>query len=92
MSVDISACDRLELLRLLWEHSKPASFFIQSGLKSPEYDETLAKQAIEQNYIDYFQGRAIKTDLSGDLADPYGYDREHGIGTFEKIVNLCKLT
>ena len=39
-------------------------------LKFPEYYEKLAEQAIKKGYIDYFQTRLIKTDLSKDYDDP----------------------
>ena len=34
-------------------------------------------------------GRCIKTDISGDNADPYYYDRYFGDGAFQKVVDTC---
>jgi hypothetical protein len=39
-----------------------------------------------QDYIDYFQGRVIKTDLRGDAIDPRLYDRDNGAGAAERAV------
>ncbi len=89
MSVDISTVNKVSLLKTLWEHSKPAAFFTMSGVPPPSWSPTGASEAVK-GYIDYFQGRMIKTDLSKNTADPYSYDRDYGQGTFQNLVNLTK--
>ena len=95
MSVDISGIDKVALLRALWENSKPAAFFDtfvarNANCKPPQFNEFAAQTAVH-HYIDYFDGRCIKTDISGNKADPRLYDRDHGIGKFAEIVsNLRK--
>ena len=84
---DIKGIDKESLLEALWTHAKPASF---SGRLSPPFDHAGAKQACKA-YIDYYAGRCIKTDISGDKVDPSLYDREYGIGSFASVVtSLCK--
>ena len=39
-----------------------------------------------KKYIDYFCGRCIKTDISGDSVNPRLYDRDAGDGEFARIV------
>ena len=86
MKVDISEVDKLKLLRALWDNSKPAIFFKYNNVTPPDYDEELAKEVVKKDYIDYFQGRLIKCDLSKNEVDPSSYDKDYGKGTFEKIV------
>jgi hypothetical protein len=85
MSVSIKGLEKVKLLKALWEGAKPAAFFAFSGQISPVFDNASAKEAVK-DYIDYYCGRCIKTDLSGDTADPTSYDAEWGAGSFQKIV------
>ena len=84
MSVSIKGLEKVKLLKALWEGAKPAAFFAFSGQLSPEFDKAAAKEAVK-TYIDYFCGRCIKTDLSGDTANPTSYDAEWEAGAFQKI-------
>jgi hypothetical protein len=38
-------------------------------------------------YFDYLYGRPLKTDLGNDQVDPWGYDRDHGQGALQKLVD-----
>lgn len=84
--IDISGLDKVELLRALYVYAfeSPMSMFSRS-----EFDEYLAKEAVKKR-IDYFQGRAIKTDLSRDHADPLLFDRDAGKGRFQQVVDLLR--
>ena len=83
--VDIAGLDKVALLERLWQHMQPAGFFAEASLHAPTFDKNKAKVAT-RGYIDYFCGRCIKCDLSGDEADAYLYDRDTGAGTFAAIV------
>jgi hypothetical protein len=83
--LDISDLDKVELLRQLWLNMPPASFFAMSGRTPPPFNEKLAKSAVLK-YIDYFEGRCIKTDLSYNVVDTRSYNRDAGEGKFEAIV------
>lgn len=84
--IDISKVDKIALLKDLWKNQKTAIFFAFNTLQAPSFDEKLAEKAVKGR-IDYFCGRAIKTDLSKDSVDPYLYDRDAGQGTFQKVVD-----
>jgi hypothetical protein len=84
--VDISGVDKLQLLKALWSSQKTASFFTNIPSMAPAFDESAASAAIARGHIDYFSGRAIKADLSGDVAQPYLYDRDAGPGAMQRIV------
>ena len=82
--IDISRIDKVKLLKALWVNQGVASFFGNFKALAPAFDEELAKAV--KDYIDYFNGRCIKTDLSKDLINPWLYDRDAGAGTFQRVV------
>jgi hypothetical protein len=85
-SINISGIDKVQLLKALWLHSKPARFFDAfPSAPVPYFDEKEANVAVKR-YIDYFQGRLIKCDLSKDEVEPRLYDRDFGQGAFSKVV------
>lgn len=89
-TVDISGLNKVDILREMWESTKPASFFsLGYGVPIPKWDESEARLAVS-GYIDYFQGRCIKTDLSKDIVDTFGYDRDHEPGALQRIVDRLR--
>ena len=88
--VDIKGVDKVALLKVLWEMSSPASFFIMSGRTPPKWGETGDPIEAVKDYIDYFCGRMIKSDLTGDSASPSMYDRDIGEGSFARAVEIAK--
>ena len=94
VTISIKGLDKVMLLKALWENRLPAAFFnsvdaILSGTVAPSFDWKQARQAVESR-IDYFCGRGIKCDLSGDDVDPWLYDRDAGKGAFQKIVESLR--
>ena len=85
MSVNISGLSKVELLERLWTRMKPAAFFTLYPSLVPSFHKDEAKKAVE-GYIDYFCGRCIKSDLSGDTVNTSFYNRDAGDGVFEKVV------
>lgn len=83
--IDIKAVDKVALLQELWSGMKPAVFFAGHASLIPPFNVTKARRAV-LCYIDYFEGRCIKTDLSKDTADPSMYDRDAGAGAFARAV------
>jgi hypothetical protein len=85
----IGDLNKEELLRALWDNSHPAAFFI--GRIPPSYNSDLAKEEIDKSAsFDYFCGRCIKADLSGDFANVWAYDRDIGDGEFERVCNVLR--
>ena len=90
MSIDITRIDKVLLLKTLWVNAKPAAFFDSLAAPDPPgWNEASAKVAVTK-YIDYFQGRCIKADLSKDVVTHQLYERDWGQGKFEKSVNSLK--
>lgn len=85
------------LLLELWRASKPAAFFRISHLPSP--NEPSIEACMERmsmndftRYVDYFEGRAIKTNLSDMSAiDTEHYDSYNGQGAFMKALERSVL-
>ena len=82
--IDISHLSKDELLLALANVGKSAGYF--GGSPPPLPTEILDKKILEE-YIDYYMGRVIKANLSGDTVDPWGYDRDNGQGAFQRVVN-----
>lgn len=87
--VDIRGINLHELVRELWNNTIP------QGMGWLQYDMPLTdddiEQAIKQKYIDYLKGRPIKISLHNeDEIDAWGYDRDAGSGTFQKVVDKLR--
>ena len=87
--IDIKGINKTDLLKELWINSKIAGFYNQHSIQSPDYDIIKAKEAVTK-YIDYFQGRVIKSDISQDVANTWRYDRDMGEGSFKKCVDKLR--
>ena len=87
---DFSFAQRVRLLQLLCEKQCTASFLFARGIPAPQFNRSAAEEAIKAGSIDYFQGKAIKTDLSAGSVNTYLYDRDAGVGTFQKAVDQVR--
>jgi len=88
-SIDITGLNKKQILRALWENSKPASFF-SMGIPTPAIDEDELIKTLESGYADYLCGRVIKTDFKTDSLNPRGYDRDNGQGAMQKVVDSVR--
>jgi hypothetical protein len=97
-TIDISDINLHQLIIALWDCSRPASFFDSNdaflGKSLPPALPTA--EEINQSFsgsgrIDYLAGRAIKTNFSDpNNVDTTFYDKYHGEGSFEKIVEQLR--
>jgi len=92
MRLNIKGIDKVQLLKRMWENMQPASFFRLNVMSPPPWDQKHAAEAVANGYIDYFQGRSIKTDLSKDTIDCRSYDIDAGYGTLESIVSELRVS
>jgi hypothetical protein len=89
--IDITGLDKRELLRMLWENSKPAAFFAMSGMNPPQCNDTEIDKVLSKDcYADYLCGRAIKTSFKTNKLDPRGYDRDNGTGAMKRVVDSMR--
>jgi hypothetical protein len=90
-TVNIKGLDKVALLKKMWENTQPASFFsLCPQAPVPTWDIEAAAKVISDGGIDYFQGRAIKADLSGDEVDSRRYNRQAGEDVLERIVKSMR--
>ena len=85
MEINIAGIDKVKLLRELWNGGRPAAFYTLARKIPLEWSDTAAAESVKGS-IDYFRGRAIKADISGDTADPTTYDEYTEIGAFARAV------
>jgi len=87
-SVDISMFNtdalKLTLFYSLINKSITASNFMYLSADLSEYDATL--RSIKKGYIDYFNGRVFKSNISGNIFETGLYNRDNGNGAAERIV------
>ncbi len=87
--IDITGLDEVLLLHCLWIAVSDQVAICYGGTQL-SFSDKLAIEAVK-SYIDYFQGRTIKTDLSEDEVDPYLYDKNAGQGEFQRCVDSLKI-
>ena len=87
--VDIRGIDKQQLLKAMWISTKAAGFF-GGGYMQPTYKD--ASQSDLGRHIEYYCGRPIKANLSGDSVYPRGYDRDapKGSGALQSIVDSLR--
>ena len=85
--VSIKDLSKVALLHMLWDKQIVAGYFNFMSSIAPKFDFANAEETINKGYIDYYAGRCIKADLSGDIARTASYNRDAGQGAFEDIVH-----
>lgn len=88
--IDLSGLDKAEVLAALYN----ASFVQGLGFMNARSGEMTTEQAREllkdQTYFDYLYGKVMKVDLSGDMLDVWGYDRDNGQGAAKRVVDSLR--
>jgi hypothetical protein len=90
--VDISMFNtdllKLTLFQMLINNSTNKSNFISTDADLTQYDHML--KCIKKGYIDRFNGRVFKSDISGNTFDTGLYNRDNGNGAAERIVKFLR--
>jgi len=85
--IPLKGLDKAKVLAALYNASTP------QGMGFLQYDPgpmtvSEARELLEKHrYFDYLKGRVMKIDLSGDLLDPYLYDRDNGEGAAQRAID-----
>lgn len=102
--IDISGLDKGAVLAALWNNAAlpPASvdpnpdtrpMTAESANSVFLYRRVTNGQTGDDVYgFDYFGGRLLKVNISGDTFDPWGYDRDNGQGLAEKVITHLRRT
>lgn len=86
-TVNIEGVDKLQLLRYLWKMQPSESMF---NCDVPEVFDAVGSVEALRGYIDDYNGRSIKSDLSGNTAVSSHYDESAGSGIFARAVELAR--
>lgn len=89
--IDITGLCKGALLLCLAAGCIPKMYVTPTGFSPSKADLFKAKAAVKGGDVDYYLGRAIKTDLRRNRVDPWLYDRDAGQGKFAWIVEELKL-
>jgi hypothetical protein len=80
-NISLVGLNKAAVLAALYNASKPQGMgFMRYNANPMTVEEAQALLNGGQTYFDYHQGRVLKTDLSGDELETYGYDRDNGPG------------
>ncbi|KAM5455289.1 hypothetical protein MaudCBS49596_001933 [Microsporum audouinii] len=84
--VDITGLDKVALMLALYEKASPSMYDI-GNLTAEEAHRLFEKH---NGRFDYVNGRCFKCNLSGNLVNPWGYDRDAGAGQFQEVVTMLR--
>ncbi len=88
--IDISGLDKIEVLRALYERAQPQGMgflhYKDEPMTRDEAKEFLAQRS-DRKYFDYVNGRVMKVDLTGDILNPWLYDRDNGQGAAKVVID-----
>ena len=88
--VSISGLNKAQVLKTLWENSKAQGMSFLALPKEGLRLSDCAARLTQHNYVDYFAGKVIKVDFSGDSFDTWGYDRDNGEGAAQRAVDSLR--
>ena len=73
--INISKCDKAEVLTILFNHSKVLRFGFYSERKEPMTIEEANMLLNATKCFDYLYGKPLKIELKSDILDTREYDR-----------------
>ena len=89
--VSILGLDKAQVLKALWENSKAQGMSFLALPQSNSITVYECAAALSRNLsINYFAGKVIKTDFSGDSFDAWDYDRDNGEGAAQRAVDSIR--
>lgn len=74
------------LLQALWKGSASQGMSSMGQVSSTVSWEAAAQQLALSDYVDYYNGRVIKTKFTATGLDSFLYNRDRGAGAFERIL------
>lgn len=91
-TIDLKDLDKAAVLAALYNASKPMAMGFMRYDPTPMTVDQAHELLKKQTDFDYLQGRVMKTDLSGDTLDTWGYDRDNGEGAAAKALASLQST
>lgn len=91
-TIDISHLDKGSVLAALYNASRPLGMGFMHFDPKPMTPGEGTEILKERTYFDYLKGRVMKLELKGDNLDPWGYDRDNGIGAAKRAIDALRTT
>ena len=86
--VSIQGLNKAAVLAALYNNARAQGLgFLQYDAKPMTVEDAQGHLDRGQTYFDYLQGRVLKVSLEGDSFDPWGYDRDNGQGSAQRVVD-----
>jgi hypothetical protein len=92
--ISLVGLNKAAVLAALYNASKPQGMGFMHYNPAPMTVEQ-AQEILDQSpdkYFDYLAGRVMKTNLSGDELDTWGYDRDNGEGAAAAAIQELQMT
>ena len=92
-NINISGLEKSEVFRVLYGRARTQGMGFLHYTSEPMTTKE-AKEAVsnpDQMYFDYYRGRVMKVDLSGEEFSPRLYDRDNGDGAAKSAVDSLSL-
>lgn len=89
--ISLAGLNKGAVLAALYNASRPLGMgFLHYNPVPMTVEE--AQELLDQGrtYFDYLKGRVMKVDLGEDELDPWGYDRDNGVGAAAKAIAILR--
>ena len=80
---------KIQFLKELWSQAKVNVYFQQNRIPPPSWQDP--EDPMNLGYIDYYCGKVIQVDFTGNKIKHYLYDKHNGHGQFAKIARSLSL-
>ena len=88
--ISLEGLSKAKVLAGLYNASRPLGMGFMQYDPAPMTEEEAASILEGQKHFDYLKGRVMKMDLSGDSLDPWGYDRDNGVGAAQVVIGVLR--
>lgn len=92
--VSIAGLDKADVLAALYNAAKAQGLgLLHYDARPMSHDEAaaiLGRMSADEMCFEYLQGRVMKVDISGDAIDPWGYDRDNGMGACAAAIDRLR--
>lgn len=87
MNIDFKVYDKAQVLAVLYNHARPQGVDIIQYNPAPMSVDEARDLLQEETSFDYYKGRSLQIDLSGDTLDTTFYDQDNGDGAAERAIS-----
>lgn len=93
--IDIIGLDKARVFQVLYNNARAQGMgwlhFDDNPMTEAQARELTDAMAARRDYrVDYYQGRVMKVDISGDSLDPRLYDRDNGDGAAARLIESIR--